>query len=177
MDKEIVAQFQHGKYGTFMFKLCAKWTKFLRKHRWLYYLLACTWGFIATFLGVLLTGILGIAKIFNKNIVFRKYHWIYSISLGPDYWGGFEMGLMFVRDQKSWEALEWHEFGHTFQNCLFGPFMLFLVSIPSAIRWWYQWFRTRKGKENKAYDAMWFEDSASCCGKYVRDYLVSDCKR
>jgi len=33
MDKDIVAKYKHGKYGTFMFNLCAKWTKFLVKHR------------------------------------------------------------------------------------------------------------------------------------------------
>ena len=46
------------------------------------------------------------------------------------------MGLMFVRDRKSWGSeLNQHEFGHTFQNCLFGPLMLFLVSLPSATRY------------------------------------------
>ena len=113
----------------------------------------------------------GIGYLFTDKIVFKKYNWIYSISIGPAYWGGFEMGLMFVRDQDSWEALDWHEFGHTFQNCLFGPFMLLLVSIPSAIRWWYQWFREKAGKQNTEYDAMWFEDSATNCGKYARDYI------
>jgi len=115
--------------------------------------------------------VFGIGYLFTDKIVFKKYNWIYSISVGPAYWGGFEMGLMFVRDQDSWEALDWHEFGHTFQNCLFGPFMLLLVSIPSAIRWWYQWFREKAGKQNTEYDAMWFEDSATNCGKYARDYI------
>lgn len=45
------------------------------------------------------------------------------------------MGLMFVRDQKSIESVNAHEFGHTFQNCLLGPLMLFVVSLPSAIRY------------------------------------------
>lgn len=85
------------------------------------------------------------------------------------------MGLMFVRDQESIDILNAHEFGHTFQNCLFGPFMLLLVSIPSALRWWYQWFRTKKGKPNTDYDAMWFEDSASQCGYYV-NYIIDQKK-
>ena len=86
----------------------------------------------------MLTGILAIAKLFNKDITFKKYNWIYYVKVSPDYWGGFEMGLMFVRDQCSYYTLNKHEFGHTFQNCLLGPFMPFLVSIPSAIRYWYR---------------------------------------
>ena len=88
-----------------------------------------------TVVGLLITAVLGIVKIFNKNIQFEKYYWVYDIKAGPEYWGGFEMGLMFVRDQKSISSVNQHEFGHTFQGCLLGPFMIFLVSIPSAVRW------------------------------------------
>ena len=78
---------------------------------------------------------------------------------------------MYVRDLKSSDAIDCHEFGHTFQNCLFGPFMPLLISIPSAIRWWVRYIRAKKGKPNKAYDAMWFEDSASQCGQYAHRML------
>ena len=47
-----------------------------------------------------------------------------------------------------------HEFGHSFQNAILGPFMIFLVSIPSAIRYWYQTIRESKGKTNKPYDSF-----------------------
>ena len=33
------------------------------------------------------------------------------------------------------EGIDWHEFGHTFQNCLFGPLFPLIVAIPSAIRY------------------------------------------
>ena len=171
-ELDIRPQYRHTKAGTFMFNLCAKWTKFLVKHRWLYYLLACTWGIIMTFVGVFVTICLGIARIFSKKIKFEKYLWIYDVKVGPDYWGGFETGLMFVRDQKSWDAyINPHEFGHTFQSCLLGPLMPFIVSLPSAARYWYQTIREAKGKDNKEYDAIWFEDSATQCGEYVANYL------
>lgn len=54
-----------------------------------------------TLIGVIITGILGIAKLFGANITFKKVGLIYGIKVGPDYWGGCEMGLMFMRDQKS----------------------------------------------------------------------------
>jgi len=172
-ELDIRPQFKHSKAGTFMFNLCAKWTKFLVKHRWLYYILACTWGIIMTLVGVIVTIVLGLGKIFwTNNIKFEKYYWVYLIKAGPEYWGGFETGLMFVRDQKSsdWH-INPHEFGHTFQSCLLGPLMPFIVSLPSATRYWYQEIRSRKGKDNKEYDAIWFEDSATQCGKYVVEYL------
>lgn len=168
----IKACYNHSKFGNFMFNLCAKWTVFIVKHRWLYYLLSCTWGCLLTIFGLLVTLVLAIAKIFTKTIHFSKYQWIYFISAGPDYWGGFETGLMFVRDQKSVESVNMHEFGHTFQNTLFGPIQI-IWSISSAARYWYQEIRTKLGKTNKAYDSYWLEDAASQCGQYAVQYLAS----
>ena len=61
---EIKPCYEHSKIGNFMFNLCAKWTKFVLKHRWLYYLMACTWGIIMTAIGLIITLILGLIKIF-----------------------------------------------------------------------------------------------------------------
>lgn len=126
-----------------------------------------------TLIGLLISGVLAIMKLFIKEIYFNKYLWIYSISVGPESWGGFETGLMFVRDHKSTNALNKHEFGHTFQNTLLGPLFPILVGIPSAIRYWYQAIRTKHGKQNKAYDSIWFEDAASQCGTYVAQVIES----
>lgn len=171
--EEIKTQYTHSKFGTFMFNLCAKATKFLLKHRWLYYLLACTWGIIMTFLGILISIVLRIASLFTEKIKFEKYHWIYGVKVGPEYWGGLEMGLMFLRDQKSGDRyINCHEFGHTFQNCILGPLFPFVVAIPSATRYWIQEFRSRKGKTNPPYSAVWFEDAADVCGQYAEDYIL-----
>ncbi len=173
-DKDIKPAYKHSKIGNFMFFICAKATKLLVRARFLYYFLACAWGLLLTIVGWFITLVLAIVKIFNKKIKFEKYYWIYDIKAGPEYWGGFEMGLMFVRDQDSWApAINPHEFGHTFQNCLLGPFMLFLVSLPSAIRYWIIYFKyDRKGITCPyEYDSIWFEDSATQCGKYAVHYL------
>ena len=88
-----------------------------------------------TVIGILITGVLAIVKVFGANITFFPFYWIYGIKVGPDFWGGFEMGLMFCRDQKSSDSfINDHEWGHTFQNCLLGIFFPFVVAIPSAIR-------------------------------------------
>ena len=171
---EIISKYEHTKAGTFMFNLCAVWTKFLLKRRKLYYTLACTWGIIMTFAGLLVSGVLKAVKFITKDkikIIFKPYHWIYSISVGPDYWGGCELGLCFLRDQKSRGSLDTHEFGHTFQNCLLGPLFLFVVAIPSAARWWARELNKDPNKKFAPYDSAWFEDAATQCGEYAIEYL------
>lgn len=173
----ITNKYEHGWMGLCLFRLCAAWTIFLVKHRWLYYLLACTWGIIMTVIGWVISLVLALIKLCSKiKVNFKIYCWVYSISIGPEYWGGFETGLMFLRDHKSSTALDQHEFGHTFQNALFGPFFPLLVGIPSAIRYWYQIIREKHGKTNKAYDAAWFEDAATQCGKYAAEHLSAQKK-
>ena len=164
---EIKPLYEHSKVGSFMFNLCAKWTKFILKHRWLYYFMACTWGIIMTILGCLITIILAIVKIFiPKKIIFKRYYWIYSITVGPEWWGGCEMGLMFLRDHNSSvNYINPHEFGHTFQNCLLGPLFPFMVAIPSAIRYWLREIFPKKIWA--PYDSAWFEDAATQCGIYA----------
>lgn len=163
---DIKAAYEHTRAGTFLFNLCAKWTKFLVKHQWLYYILACTWGFIMTIIGLIISSVLAILKLFLRGkIIFKPYHWIYSISVGPELWGGCELGLCFLRDHKSSGAINAHEFGHTFQNCLFGPLFPFVVALPSAT--WYWSREIKPEKKQKPYDTMWFEDAATQCGLYV----------
>lgn len=166
---EIKAEYSHTKAGTLMFNLCANWTKFLLNHRWLYYFMACTWGIIMTFIGTVVSGVLALVKISAPDkvkIKFNPYYWIYSISVGPDYWGGCELGLCFIRDQKSQGTLPAHEFGHTFQNCLLGPLFPFMVALPSAAWYWVHTLNQSKRKL-KPYDSMWFEDAATQCGLYA----------
>ena len=164
---EIKPLYEHSKVGNFMFNLCAKWTKFILKHRWLYYFMACTWGIIMTILGCLITIILAIVKIFiPKKVIFKRYYWIYSITVGPEWWGGCEMGLMFLRDHNSSvNYINPHEFGHTFQNCLLGPLFPFMVAVPSAIRYWLREIFPKKIWA--PYDSAWFEDAATQCGVYA----------
>ena len=118
--------------GRFMYSLCDKGAKFLYKHKWLYYLLACTWGVIMTLLGLLISLVL---LIFWRKP--HRYHGIYYFEVGEG-WGGLEMGLMFLASKNSSEPLKFHEYGHTYQNALLGPFFPILVGIPSAIRYWYR---------------------------------------
>ena len=172
---EIKRQYDHGKFGNFLFDFCAAWTKFIVKHRWLFYILVCTWGIIQTIIGILITIFMFYTWIFFKDFVkFKKYKWIYCIYTGQDYWGGFEMGIMFVRDKKSTEQyLNNHEFGHIIGQLWLGPFYMFTIGLHSATRYWVQTVREWRGKadKNPPYDQYWAEDAATQCGKYAAWYI------
>ncbi len=96
--------------------------------------------------------------------------WYFEVGTG---WGGFEAGLFFVCSKGSNISLKDHEFGHNIQNCILGPFMPFVVSIPSAIRYWYREFKyKRSGKIPPTnYDSIWFEGQATKLGQFFREYL------
>lgn len=66
------------------------------------------------------------------------------------------------------ERIKQHEAGHGVQNIMFGPLMPFLVSIPSAIRYWHREYiyRTNRIKYRKlpSYYSIWFERDATDYG-------------
>ena len=163
----IYSNYKFTKYGSFMFKLCSKWTIFIIKHKWLYYLLAFTWGCITTLIGLILSLFLFLFK--NTP---TQYYWVHYFTIG-DYWGGFSVGTTFVRDKKSYgDSINQHEFGHTFQNTLLGPLAIVLIFIPSIIRYWVRAIAEKRGKQLKDYDAIWFESSATKCGEFAVKYLM-----
>ena len=147
------------KAGNTMYSFLQKSTKMLIKHRWLYWLLNFTWGILTTLCGLLLS--LAMLCIGKKP---KRWHsvWYFQIF---DKWGGMEMGTMFLRDNSNYISTNNHEYGHTFQNAILGPFFIFIVAIPSAIRYWYQEIRRRQHKPNVEYDLIWFEGSATDIGK------------
>ena len=65
-----------------------------------------------------------------------------------------------------------HEFGHSLQNCLWGPLFPFVIAIPSATRYWYRDISAKKGnKPTTDYDAVWFEGQATEWGnKYISHF-------
>ena len=149
-----------------MYLLMMRAGKFLERHMWLYYLLNYTWGMITT-----LTGWLTIFfcwLVLAKDI--HRHGPAHYIAIG-DNWGGLEFGVCFLVANNMGEAwtlhTKQHETGHSFQNAVLGPFMIFLVAIPSACRYWYQVIAGKHGKTFSAdwYDNAWFEGSATRIGE------------
>lgn len=120
-----------------------------------------TWGILTTLVGLFIS--LGLIITKHKP---QKYYWIHCFKLKEN-WGGFSVGTTFVRDTTSIEQVSEHEFGHTMQNTLFGPVAIFICYIPSIIRYFIIVSKQKKGKETKPYNSVWFEASASDCGKIL----------
>ncbi len=93
----------------------------------LYMAVQCTWGGIQTLLGFFL---------FLRYI--RAPHRFYhgSISTGWSLDGGISLGLfIFSPDRKEdWcRQMEVHEYGHTWQSLMLGPFYLLIIGLPSIL--------------------------------------------
>ena len=132
-----------------------------------FYFLSFTWGFIMSFIGLIAIAVLacmGRVHIFHG----RLYG---TIGKG---WGGLELGCFFIcgEDCQS-DDLCGHESGHGLQNIIWGPLGIFVIFIPSAIRYWYREFKyNRKGLTPPTdYDSIWFEKQATEWGK---KYIITD---
>lgn len=169
------------RLGNFFYDMTMHGSIFLMKHMWLYYVLNLTWGIIYTLIGfVMFTFMVPFTFLFRKH--FRpqigRFAKAYYLQEGHN-WGGLEGVFFFfvANDMGEYWTLhtKQHEFGHSFQNALYGPFNIFLTLIPSVCRYWYQTIRDKKGLSNKPYDLAWFEGSASETGKYYYTHYMKDC--
>ena len=133
-------------------------------NRTMYYLLSLTWGLPMTLIGLIMS-----AFLIMLGYKPKRFGWTFYFEVGKG-WGGIDLGLTFICNKHNNSATKAHEFGHSIQNCFFGPFMLIVVSVPSAIRYWYREYQYRKGIRNLPdYDAIWFEGQATQLGAWYRD--------
>ena len=96
----------------------------------------------------------------------NQYGWVFRVGNG---WGGLSLGpIALVSCNASQHTLN-HEFGHSIQNCLYGPFMV-LITLASAARYHYRnWMSKHKPKVTlPPYDSIWFEDEATKLGNYYQ---------
>lgn len=108
----------------------------------LYYLLNCTWGIVMTLIGA----VVAVVLILTGHKPKRHAGSIY-FNVGKS-WGGAELGLFFLTDENDLESVKNHEFGHSLQNCLWGPLLPFVVCLPSAARYWLRECKTIQAKQN-----------------------------
>ena len=137
--------------------------------KWAFYLLSWTWGIIMTLIGHAAAGILLLLGYRPQK---NCYGWIFEVGYG---YGGIDLGYISIVCKDSTQYLKDHEFGHSVQNCFFGPLFPFLVAIPSMTRYWYREWRLRTGKGNPTgYYDIWFEKQASDYGIAYREHLEKD---
>lgn len=137
--------------------------------KWLFYLLSFTWGILITSAGLLVG--LGAILLGAKSLGKFGYCWVLEFGRG---WGGLSMGPTMIISKDFNTDGCCHEHGHAIQNCWFGPLMPFIVSIPSAIRYWYREFRysRRNVAPPTPYNSIWFEKQATEVGtNFINKYF------
>lgn len=132
---------------------------FILKPFW-YYLISFTWGLSVTLVGYVIAGFLLLCGYEAKKNI---YGWYFEIGSN---WGGADFGMICLVNKNPSRHLLNHEFGHSIQNCIFGPLTWFFVMIPSVIRYWLRIFWEKNIEDVKLppYDYAWFEQQASMFG-------------
>lgn len=126
-----------------------------------FWALSLTWGLPLTLIGLAIAIVL---TIFGYSP--KKFHYMIRFEVGEN-WGGFSLGgFIFTNENPSLHTQQ-HEAGHCIQNTVFGFAMPFLVSIPSAVRYWYREYlrKVRKKTDLPAYESIWFEKQATEIGE------------
>lgn len=137
-------------------------------NKFIFYFLSFTWGLPLTLIGLITTLVLIVAG--------KKPHrylngWYFEVGNG---WGGLEMGPCFLVCKEPSYGLLSHEYGHGIQNCYFGPTFIFVIWIPSAVRYWFydaiENWRYKHDKKPRGYYDIWFEHQASEVGEKAWAY-------
>lgn len=134
--------------------------------RILYWIGELTWGLLMNIIGFLVALFM---LIIGKKPYRLKHTFVFAFGKG---WGGLTLGAVVIVAGDSSLSVLFHEYGHTVQNLIFGPFELF-IGIASAARYWY---REIKRKRDPAcslppYDSIWFEGQATRLGlKFLGRY-------
>lgn len=128
----------------------------------LYWIGQCTWGLLMNIIGFLVALFM---QIIGKTPYCIGHTFMFYFGKG---WGGLTLGAVIIVSEDCSPSTISHEYGHTIQNLIFGPFELF-IGIASAIRYWYRELHYyRKGKVPPTkYDDIWFEGQASKWGTKI----------
>ena len=90
------------------------------------------WQLPQNLLGWLLTRVMAPGKTYRYQDA--------RILLSARMWGGISLGRYIILSATAWEPdIDLHEWGHSRQSRLLGPFYLFAVGIPSLL--WAVWWR------------------------------------
>jgi len=143
---------------------------YLQCHMWLWWVLNLTWGLFNVVVGAIAFAILAC----THHAKVRRYHTALYCTYGEN-WGGVSLGTCFAVAGGMGDAYTthtmMHEYGHTFQSAIFGPFFYPLIGIPSFIRYLIHRHRLTKGLPCTEYDAIWFEGSATALGEIYEAQL------
>ncbi len=128
---------------------------FILSKKW-FYIFSFTWGILLTLIGCIISCVLVLLKYKPKQ---NMYGWYFEVGKS---WGGLNIGPCSLVSANPSKHILQHEFGHSIQNCIFGPFIIPFITIPSICRYWY---RELKNITTPSYDYAWFEGLATMFGE------------
>lgn len=133
----------------------------------LFYLLSFTWGAPVSVIGCIYALYFILTKHKPKRFGYCCYFESKLLK------GAFNVGTFIFTSPNSTGDLLSHEHGHALQNCVYGIFMPFLVSIPSCLRYHYRRFMRKCLHKNpkNPYDNIWFENEATIIGNTLYKLL------
>lgn len=126
----------------------------------LYILLQCTWGLPQTLMGLC-------AFIANRKYKHRMYRGCIETQWNLP--GGLSLGMFIFtppETQENWKLIRVHEYGHTIQSMVLGPWML-LVGIISVVWGALPYFERMRREKKLPYTACFVEAWASKWGEWV----------
>lgn len=126
------------------------------KNKYIFYFLQLTWGLLINIVGAITT----ILLILITHKAPKRQGLCFYFELNTNW--GLNLG-MFIFGHKN--CLK-HEHGHAFQNAIFGPFFITVVTIPSVLRFWHRRIIKCINPKTKLplYDSIWFEGQATKSG-------------
>lgn len=141
----------------------------MKSKKTMYYALSFTWGILMTIVGGCAAAFLTLVK----KVKPIKYGpcWCFVYGTG---WGGVSLGPVMIMSEGNAKGLHTknHEFGHSLQNCIYGPLFPLIVALPSVCRYNYRNHLEKKGTPPTTdYDAVWFEGQATKWGYKCIEYF------
>lgn len=122
-----------------------------------YIFLQCTWGFLQTLFGFVL---------FMVNFRCRHFGFHGAVATAWKYNSGISLGLfVFVPDNSRLKSVLPHEYGHTIQSLILGPFYLLAIGLPSLIWAGVPFFVKLRKQRNISYYSFYTEKWADFYGK------------
>lgn len=132
-----------------------------------FYLLSFTWGLPWTLIGLLIFGVMWI--FFSEQMKIRFIDGRISVTMTESRFGGVSLGIVYIVDRSNSRHLHLHELGHTIQSMYWGPLFIFVIAIPSFIRYHWRLYIKKTDiqmyRQLPHYDAIWFEGQATALGE------------
>ena len=126
----------------------------------LYWFLQWTWGILQNVIGGLMTAFIRLRHPANKQTPF--HHAVVTAWNGK---GSMALGGYLFLDKNSGDEIVVHEYGHTIQSLILGPFYLFVIGIPSFLWANFPPIRKRRLKRGRRYTSFYPERWASHAGE------------